>query len=242
MRLRTFTCMERGISLVLWSVIWSGHPVWDRSRPGKAFCARSDDSFLRKSFMNFFGKGKVNAIEQAMAFGFLSYWKGRECIGCCPKICTVLARCLVFYLHMHVYMLFGMVMLKPTLRYIEEIVNSLFRITVGQILKILPVSLSVKLLYARAAAVCTEGFRRAKISTKIASRRYSHTLVVGISGELNSDRILEPNCLATTTTTTTNTTQPPVVTTFPQKFVYINQWTLPRYHDAVRVIRSYSFV
>ena len=46
---------------------------------------------------------------------------------------------------MHVYMLFGVVMLKPTLRYIEEIVNSVSRITKGRILKILPVSLSVQI-------------------------------------------------------------------------------------------------
>ena len=28
---------------------------------------------------------KVNTIEQAMAFGFLSYWKGRECMGVLSK-------------------------------------------------------------------------------------------------------------------------------------------------------------
>ena len=98
---------------------------------------RSERLFiLAREFHEFLGEGKVNAIEQAMAFGFLSYWKGRECIGCCPKICTVLARCLVFYLHMHVYMLSGVVMLKPTLRYIEETVNSQFRITVGQLFSV----------------------------------------------------------------------------------------------------------
>ena len=45
----------------------------------------------------------------------------------------------MFYLHIRVYMLLGMVMLKPTFRYIE-LVKSLFRITIGQTFKILPVS------------------------------------------------------------------------------------------------------
>ena len=59
----------------------------------------------------------------------------------CLKICTVLARCLVFYLHMRVNMLFGVFMLKRTFRYIV-LVNALFRKTVGQTSKILPVSRS----------------------------------------------------------------------------------------------------
>ena len=59
--------------------------------------------------------------------------------GCFPKICTVLARRLVFHLHIRVHMLLGMVMLKPTFGYIE-LVNSLFRITIDQTFKILPVS------------------------------------------------------------------------------------------------------
>ena len=68
--------------------------------------------------MNLSGRRKVITIEQAMAFGSLSYWKGGESMECCPKICTVPARCLVFDLHMRVYMLFGVVMLKPIFRYI----------------------------------------------------------------------------------------------------------------------------
>ena len=131
-----FTCMERGISLVLWSVVWSGHPVLGRSRPGKAFCARGDYSFLRKEFHEFVSEEKSQCNRASDGVWFLSYWKRIDCIGCCPKICTVLARCLVFYWHRRVYMLFGVVMLKPTLRYIEEIVDSLFRITVGQILPV----------------------------------------------------------------------------------------------------------
>lgn len=114
-------------------------PVLER-HPALGPIVHSCERFL----MDLFGRGKVNAIEQAMAFGFLSHWKGGECMGCCPKICTVLARCLVFYLHMPVYILFGVVMLKLTLRYIE-IVNPLFRITVGQMFQILPLSRLVQI-------------------------------------------------------------------------------------------------
>ena len=109
--------------------------------------------------MKLSGTRKVVAIEQAMAFGFLSYWKGRESMECCSKICTVLARCLVFYLHMHVYMLFGVVMLKPTFRYIE-LVNPLFRINVSHTFKILPMSRSAQI-----------GFR-----TELSSNQSAHRL------------------------------------------------------------------
>ena len=50
-------------------------------------------------------------------------------------------------MHMRVYMLFGVVLLKPTFRYIE-LVNALFRIIVhrvGQTFKILPVSRSAQI-------------------------------------------------------------------------------------------------
>lgn len=73
--------MDKDICLVLSSVVWSVHPSWRRSRPGKAFCTQSDSSFLREGFINLLGRRKVHIIEQAMAFGFLSYWKGRESMG-----------------------------------------------------------------------------------------------------------------------------------------------------------------
>ncbi len=126
--------------------------------------------------MSLSGRRKVVTIEQAMAFGFLSYWKGRESMGCCPKICTVLARCLVFYLHMRVYMLFGVVMLKPTFRYIE-LVNPLFHITVGQTFKILPVSWSVQI-----------GFR-----TELSSNQSSHRLVTIATTTTITDTSIAPH-------------------------------------------------
>ncbi len=75
--------------------------------------------------MNLFGRRKVITLEQAMALVSCHIGRDVKASGCCPKICTVLARCPVFYLHMRVYMLLGVVMLKPTFRYIE-LINSLF--------------------------------------------------------------------------------------------------------------------
>ena len=78
------------------------------------------------------GRRKVHTIEQAMAFGSCHIGRGVNAWACCTKICTVLARCPVFYMHMRVYMLFGVVLLKPTFRYIE-LVNALFRIIVHRV-------------------------------------------------------------------------------------------------------------
>ena len=120
--------MEKDICLVLPSVVWSVHPTWRRSRPGKAFCTQSHNSFLREVFINLFGRRKVHTIEQAMAFGFLFYWERRESIRraavqgsvqCLRGVWCSTCIC--------VYMLLGVVILKHTIRYIG-LVNSLFRI------------------------------------------------------------------------------------------------------------------
>ena len=89
--------------------------------------------------MNSFGREKVTSLEQAMAL--VSCHTGRDVKGsdCCSQICTVLARCPVLYLHVRVYMLLSVFMLKPTFRYIE-LVNYLFCMTVVQTIEILLVS------------------------------------------------------------------------------------------------------
>ena len=120
--------MEKDICLVLSSVVWSVHPTWRQSRPGKAFCTQGDNSFLREVFINVFGRRKVHTIEQAMALVFLFYWDRRESIrraavqGFVQCLRGVWCSACI-----SVYMLLGVVILKPTIRYIE-LVNSLLNI------------------------------------------------------------------------------------------------------------------